>query len=231
MTTTTKKPAWKLQRSKRPKGWYFQAAYSGPQGRTAIRLGSLSGDEAAAASANINPMPSPDLIDLDPIRRNTCQARAGGHIASRKNRRKYSTEFKSEAVKLTLESGLTQAQAARDLGVAESVLGRWVRAVEDQASPGALTTEKKRELQGLRRENSIKQRPYSRRRSCSDLQVHPRGEGHLPGPHSRPHPPQRPRLAIRQRQVSSRPDDDGSGALRSRLGRLVPEPTATMCQR
>ena len=46
-------------------------------------------------------------------------------MATKKKRRKYSKEFKAEAVKLVLEQGLTRAQASRDLGVAESVLGRW----------------------------------------------------------------------------------------------------------
>lgn len=41
--------------------------------------------------------------------------------------KKYSKEFKLEAVKLALEGGLTQSQAASNLGVGQSVLGRWVK--------------------------------------------------------------------------------------------------------
>ena len=43
-------------------------------------------------------------------------------------RRKFTKEFKFEAVKLVAERGVTVAQAARDLDLAESVLRRWMRA-------------------------------------------------------------------------------------------------------
>ena len=42
-------------------------------------------------------------------------------------RRKFSREFKVEAVKLVTERGVAVAQAARDLDVAPSVLRRWMR--------------------------------------------------------------------------------------------------------
>lgn len=42
-------------------------------------------------------------------------------------RRKFSQEFKTEAVKLVTERGVTVTQAARDLDVHESVLGRWIK--------------------------------------------------------------------------------------------------------
>ena len=42
-------------------------------------------------------------------------------------RRKFSREFKLEAVKLIKERGVAVAQAARDIDVAESVLRRWLR--------------------------------------------------------------------------------------------------------
>lgn len=42
-------------------------------------------------------------------------------------RRKFSPEFKTEAVRLVTERGVAVAQAARDLDVAESVLRRWMR--------------------------------------------------------------------------------------------------------
>jgi transposase len=43
-------------------------------------------------------------------------------------RRRYSREFKVEAVKLVLERGVAMAQAARDLEVHVNVLRTWVRA-------------------------------------------------------------------------------------------------------
>lgn len=42
-------------------------------------------------------------------------------------RRKFSREFKIEAVKLVTERGVAVAQACRDLDLAESVLRRWMR--------------------------------------------------------------------------------------------------------
>jgi len=44
-------------------------------------------------------------------------------------RRKFSREFKVEAVKLVTERGVAVAQACRDLDLAESVLRRWMREV------------------------------------------------------------------------------------------------------
>ena len=54
-------------------------------------------------------------------------------------RRKFSREFKLEAVKLVRERGVAVAQACRDLDVAESVLRRWMRELEEapvSAFPG-----------------------------------------------------------------------------------------------
>ncbi len=42
-------------------------------------------------------------------------------------RRKFSREFKIEAVKLVRERGVSAAQAARDLDVHENVLRKWVK--------------------------------------------------------------------------------------------------------
>jgi transposase len=54
-------------------------------------------------------------------------------------RRRYTREFKFEAVKLVKERGVSIAQAARDLGIHANVLREWVRAVSAdaaQAFPG-----------------------------------------------------------------------------------------------
>jgi transposase len=48
-------------------------------------------------------------------------------------RRKFSHEFKIEAVKLVTERGVSVAQACRDLDLAESVFRRWLR--EAAAAP------------------------------------------------------------------------------------------------
>ena len=54
-------------------------------------------------------------------------------------RRKFTREFKREAVQLITERGVTVAQASRDLGVHGAVLRRWVKecaADPQQAFPG-----------------------------------------------------------------------------------------------
>lgn len=52
-------------------------------------------------------------------------------------RRKFSREFKIEAVRLVTDRGVAVAQAARDLDVAESVLRRWMRDLT--AAPAGLS--------------------------------------------------------------------------------------------
>jgi transposase len=56
-----------------------------------------------------------------------------------KKRRIYAPEFKVEAVKLVTEQGYSVAEAARSLGIHETLLRSWKRALEaqgDQAFPG-----------------------------------------------------------------------------------------------
>ncbi len=56
-----------------------------------------------------------------------------------KSREHYSPEFRAEAVWLVLEQGLSQAEAARILGIATSALTNWVVAAkggQDKPAPG-----------------------------------------------------------------------------------------------
>lgn len=50
------------------------------------------------------------------------------------SRKSYTKEFKLEAVKLILEQGRSQAEAARNLGVSQAVLGRWVRQFQENGN-------------------------------------------------------------------------------------------------
>lgn len=73
----------------------------------------------------------------------------------RRNRRHYSHEQKSDAVNLVRKVG-NLSQVARDLDLTESSLRNWVKQAEvdeGRGPEGALTTEEKKELQQLRREN------------------------------------------------------------------------------
>jgi transposase-like protein len=60
-----------------------------------------------------------------------------------KPRRKYSEEFKAAAVRLVLEEDKGVTQVAKDLGIAGSVVSRWVeqaRADGGKSTRGTLTT-------------------------------------------------------------------------------------------
>lgn len=68
----------------------------------------------------------------------------------------YTPEFKAEAVRLVRESQKPVSIIAKDIGVSESALRKWVRQAdidEGQGPEGALTTEERAELTRLRREN------------------------------------------------------------------------------
>ena len=77
------------------------------------------------------------------------------HMGKRK-RRKFTSEFKAETVRLVQAGGRSIGEIARDLDLTESALRLWVRQAEVDAGrgkPGELTTEERQELQKLRREN------------------------------------------------------------------------------
>ena len=71
---------------------------------------------------------------------------------TRRNRRKFSLEFKREAVKLWRESGKGVTAIARELGVRPNVLSAWVALVEAEEKSGLNPTELE-ELKRLRKEN------------------------------------------------------------------------------
>jgi transposase len=81
-------------------------------------------------------------------------------------RRSFTPEFKLEAVNLVRERGMTVAQAARDLGLHENVLRKWVKDAKahgPQAFPGqgrmrpddAEVARLKRELAKVRAQRDI----------------------------------------------------------------------------
>jgi transposase len=76
-----------------------------------------------------------------------------------RKRRSFSREFKLEAVGLMTDGGLSIAQASRDLGIRESVLGRWKKQMAEdpvEAFPGkGHLKSQDDELRRLRRENEI----------------------------------------------------------------------------
>ena len=72
-------------------------------------------------------------------------------------RKKYTREFKQDAVRLVIEQGYNQSEAARNLGIDRGMLGRWVKEVQEDENEafrgnGKLRTEGE-ELRRLREEN------------------------------------------------------------------------------
>ncbi len=82
-------------------------------------------------------------------------------------RRQFTDEFKSEAVRLTRESGRPVAQVARDLGISDNVLYRWraeQRQVDSQGRTRQAVRTEQDEVTRLRRENETlrKERDFLR---------------------------------------------------------------------
>jgi len=71
--------------------------------------------------------------------------------------KKYTKEFKQDAVRLVTEQGYKQTEAARNLGIDRGMLGRWVKEFQEDESEafrgnGKLSLEQE-ELRRLREEN------------------------------------------------------------------------------
>jgi transposase len=72
-------------------------------------------------------------------------------------RRKFSQEFKSEAVRLATQVGVSVNSVANDLGIHDSVLRRWIRETVKPAKvrqAGTEVSELAKEVARLRRENA-----------------------------------------------------------------------------
>jgi transposase len=72
-------------------------------------------------------------------------------------RKRYTREFKQDAVRLVTEQGYNQSEAARNLGIDRGMLGRWVKEFQEDESEafrgnGKRTAEQE-ELRQLRDEN------------------------------------------------------------------------------
>ena len=69
-----------------------------------------------------------------------------------RRRRRSTSEFRAEAVRLVTDGGLSQAQAARDLGISAKLLSSWVRVARERSLPGASGDAERDELKRLRKE-------------------------------------------------------------------------------
>jgi transposase len=76
----------------------------------------------------------------------------------KRGRRKFTAEFKAEAVRIVERSGKTIWEVSRDLGITNHSLRAWVeqaRIDSGKGPEGALTTEERAELAALRKENRV----------------------------------------------------------------------------
>lgn len=70
-------------------------------------------------------------------------------------RRNFSASFKEEAVKLVREGSRSAGRAAKELGISESALRRWIEASDvEQGSKVGLTVAERAEIRELKHENA-----------------------------------------------------------------------------
>ncbi len=75
--------------------------------------------------------------------------------SSRRSRRKFTDEFKRDAVALVIDEDRTVVDVAGSLGVGEGTLGNWVRQARiDRGERAGVSTSEREELVKLRRENA-----------------------------------------------------------------------------
>lgn len=72
------------------------------------------------------------------------------------SRRKFSEEYKAEAVALVVESGRSVKDVAKSLGIHENTLNRWVTNAKEQGDvpENPLTLSERAELEKLRKEHA-----------------------------------------------------------------------------
>ena len=89
-------------------------------------------------------------------------------------------EFRAEAVRIALTSGLPRKQVASDFGVGFSTLSRWIQADQRNSEKPTAQTDMERELAELRRENRLlreerdvlKKPPSSLRSEANEVRFH-----------------------------------------------------------
>lgn len=71
-------------------------------------------------------------------------------------RKRYTPQYRREAAHLVIDTGRTIAEVAREIGVGEQLLGRWVAVERSRMDdpPEALDVDERAELERLRRENA-----------------------------------------------------------------------------
>lgn len=76
-------------------------------------------------------------------------------MGTSKKRKSYTPEYRREAARLVIDTGRTIAAVAREIGVGQQLLGRWVQQERDRGvagGGGSLDLDERAELERLRRE-------------------------------------------------------------------------------
>ena len=73
-------------------------------------------------------------------------------MGEKRSNKKYTKEFKIEAVNLVLEQGYSVPEAADSLGINSNVLYRWKSEIEVERAGKSLATDEHEELKQLRKE-------------------------------------------------------------------------------
>jgi transposase len=98
-----------------------------------------------------------------------------------RTRRQFSKQFKTETVALIRSSGKSVPQVCRDLGLAESVVRRWVAQAEiDESRREGLTTAEREELTMLRKEVRAARGAQHPKESHHAALAAPPGDGNAP---------------------------------------------------
>lgn len=69
-------------------------------------------------------------------------------------RRRFSKEFRADAVRLVVEQQLSTKQAAEDLGIGQTTLENWVRKHREEHQGEELAETERQELKRLQKENN-----------------------------------------------------------------------------
>ncbi len=67
----------------------------------------------------------------------------------------HTPEFRAEAVRIALTSGLSRKQVAADLGIGFSILSRWIQLDRRNPEKPKAQTDLEREIAELRKENRL----------------------------------------------------------------------------
>ena len=67
----------------------------------------------------------------------------------------HNEEFKRDAVRIALTSGLTRRQVASDLGMGVSTLNKWIKVAQGNEEASLPDADLVREVERLRKENAV----------------------------------------------------------------------------